>query len=672
MRDGRWLRLVAAATFAVFGMCGVARAQDLAPALGPLAASVGLGTSGSWTILTDHGRVVLSNQDEGGALRYYTTPWQGDRIAGRSAGVRVQAVGMGNAAGGLIYNVRDSFPRWIALVVTADKQLVVYARQQTGVVEAKRMALPGGVHADGELLQVSERGGTTTLFANGVSIGELTLAAPGQAPQDNPVGIVAVAPGRIAFRDFAFGQAVVPRAGGDDRVPGRPGPVAGNDDRIPSHPQQTPDQPPAPAPTPATEARRWPVPRLDPLASDLLGASMGILAHEFGHFMIGELQIPATGPEEDVADEFAAMVFVDNMRDMPEQAAGMALSMAKFWWYSAQDGGEKHQPPWFDEHAPDRMRFAQIMCMLYGAAPQMFEQVMQQTGIPERTRARCIDDERKRHAAWDRLLRDHRRQGVDPVMPGTLAASTPGGTVTVEFQEPKTPQFKVLESFLQRSHMLETAAALLTKLYVLPRDTKIVVRECGQVNCFYRPSDGSVTMCYEMLAYVLQTFARHEGTGTTDQQKPTATPASTTPSTTPTPTTPTPTTPTPGEAAGKTMNLAQFLAGTWQLQQRADNGVVDEILVEAHPDGTYRARHDAGIPGKAKLVVGVVGRWSATPAPGPRMFDLTLTPVQWSPREVCGQAGNCQPLNLPPTHVRVQIVDRNTLASDQGQATRVQ
>ena len=646
---------------ALLGWAGrPAAAQDLAPALGPLAASVGLGAQGSWTVLTERGRVVLSDPDDPGAIRFYSIPWQGDRLTGRSTGVRVLATGMDGAAGGLVYSVREDFPRWVALVVTADKNIVLYVRQETGLVELKRVPIPGGLHPEGELLQISERGGLTILLANGVEVGRLTMATAGTTPEDRPVGIVAIGPGRFGFRDFAFGQAVVPRiAGGDDRIPGRPAPTAGRDDRTPTRPDTT-----VPAPTPAStpaEARRWPVPQLDPLAANVLGATMGIFAHEFGHFVINELSIPATGPEEDVADEFAAMQFVDNMRDMPEAAASMALAMAKFWWYIAEDRGDK-QPPWFDEHAPDRARFGRVMCMLYGAAPQLFEDVMQQTGIPERTRARCIDDERKRHAAWDNLLRGHRRRGVDPVMPGDLDPATPGKRMTIEFRAPRDHRFDPLVTFFKQTRMLETAAELVTKLYVLPRDTKIIVEECGVANCFYRPSDGSVTMCYEMLAFVMDVFNHHEGSsGPVAADKPPAPEASAPPP------------PPPVARQGASgMNLAAFLAGTWHLVNRGDNGVVDDIQIEAMADGTYRAHHNAGRPDGAKLAVGVLGRWSTEPAAGDRDFQLTLTPVQWSPRQFCGGDGKCQPLDLGPTRLVVTVVDRNTLLSAQGRATRIQ
>jgi hypothetical protein len=609
----------------------------------------------------------LSDADDAGAIRFYSVPWQGDRGLGRSAGVRVQAAGMDGAGAGLIYAIRDEYPRWAALIVTPDKSVAIVARQATGLSEVKRMPIPGGPHAEGELLQISERGGVTTMLANGVEVAHFNMATNGAAPVAGPVGIVAIGPGRFSYGGFAFGQEVLAQAPGDDRVPARSAPVAGNDDRVPA-----PVRGSAPA-TPVADGRRWQVPQLDPLAANVLGATMGIVAHEIGHFVIGELKIPATGPEEDVADEFAAMVFVDNMRDMPEQAGSMALSMAKVWWYSAEDHGDAQQPEWFDEHAPDRARFGRIMCMLYGASPRNFEPVMEQTGIPERTRARCIDDERKRHLAWDSLLRSHRRRGVDAVMPGDLDPATPGKRMNVVFEAPKTQAYAPLRVFLERSRMLDTAGDLMSRLYVLPRDTKLVVRECGDTNAFYNSDDGSVNLCYEMVAWVLATFAKHEGVSGPVAGD--ATPAQ------PMPSQPMPSQPAPSRPAGTpagppppatTFNIAAFLEGSWRLKTTEDKGVTDDILVQASADGTYRGRHDVSIPNADHVTIGVVGRWSAEATANPRTYNLVLTPQQWSPRQICGKGGSCAPLDLDETRITVQIKDRNTLVSDQGQVTRVE
>ena len=298
--------------------------------------------------------------------------------------------------------------------------------------------------------------------------------------------------------------------------------------------------------------------------------------------------------------------------------------------------------------------------MLYGANPQMFEDVMQQTGIPTRTRARCIDDERKRHAAWDQLLRGHRRKGIDPGMPGDLDPSTPGKTVAVVFDTPKNQQFNQFKTFLQRSRMIDTLATLLTKLYVLPRDTKLQVTECGVVNAFYNSEDGSVTLCYEMLQEVMNVFAKAEGSdgppAGDERQKPPPNP------------------PTPQPRSEDTFNLAQFLTGIWRLQQHSDKGTTDDILVQAMPDGTYRARHDVQVPGMTQhVVIAVLGRWSAEAAQGQGTFHLVLQPQQWTPSQLClAPDGSCRPLNMSPTNMIVQIRDRNTLASAAGLATRVQ
>src|SRR5690606_21166510 len=47
------------------------------------------------------------------------------------------------------------------------------------------------------------------------------------------------------------------------------------------------------------------------IASVYYGLVRSIFAHEFGHALIGELQLPSTGPEEDAVDIYSALQIVE-------------------------------------------------------------------------------------------------------------------------------------------------------------------------------------------------------------------------------------------------------------------------------------------------------------------------------------------------------------------------
>ena len=182
---------------------------------------------------------------------------------------------------------------------------------------------------------------------------------------------------------------------------------------------------------------------------------MFITFHEYGHFMAGELKLPVTGPEEDMADEFAAMTWIEVLKKHPEMAP-LALGGAKFWFFLAyRKGAQQSQPPWYDEHAPDARRFGAVLCMLYGAYPEYFGSVIDKLRMPDARRQSCVQQAGRRAEAWKTLLRPHRRAGVNVNFPGDLPAETKGGRITADYQPSKTPEGEMM-------HTPETGASART------------------------------------------------------------------------------------------------------------------------------------------------------------------------------------------------------------------
>jgi hypothetical protein len=228
-RVRRLLLCCVSASAVLSGSFARVTAQDLGGLLGPLASQVGLGQSGSWTASAENGWFVLSDPNDAGAVRFYTLPWQGD-VQGRSVGVRVQASSSATGSAGLLYRVQDRDPRWLAFVVARQRTIALYARTASGLSTMKEVDIPGGVHPEGEWLQISERSGVATLWANGSLVAQLDVPS-GRNPEE-PVGVLAIGPGRFAFRAFAFGPAIPTAQGGDDRIP--TGSPPGDDERGPT------------------------------------------------------------------------------------------------------------------------------------------------------------------------------------------------------------------------------------------------------------------------------------------------------------------------------------------------------------------------------------------------------------------------------------------------------
>jgi hypothetical protein len=117
--------------------------------------------------------------------------------------------------------------------------------------------------------------------------------------------------------------------------------------------------------------------------------------HEFGHALVGELNLPIVGKGEDAADEVATLILAPN-----ENGQKVALAAAAAFQKLA---GEHEQNAFADEHSLDAQRVVSIVCLLYGADSK-YQQIAQGLGMTADRLAKCKRDWADRTKAWDKLM----------------------------------------------------------------------------------------------------------------------------------------------------------------------------------------------------------------------------------------------------------------------------
>ncbi len=226
------------------------------------------------------------------------------------------------------------------------------------------------------------------------------------------------------------------------------------------------------------------------IALFVLGNTLFTFYHEIGHALIHALDLPVVGREEDAVDGFAAVMMIPDEPD--DFMDALVISAADGWLLYAAEIEEKGGDgiPFWAEHSLDEQRFFSTACLIVGSDPEGFADYASDVGLPRSRTETCEVDFYQMRRGWRRLLADHlvetRGQGR--------------GQVLIAYQRPKTTAIADLQSFLERSGILEAAAEAINTLIHLPSDIPVTVSSCNVAGAYYIPARRSVVLCYELIA----------------------------------------------------------------------------------------------------------------------------------------------------------------------------
>ncbi|WP_240231436.1 DUF4344 domain-containing metallopeptidase [Devosia lacusdianchii] len=455
----------------------------MAGIMGPLADAISnADAKDGWELFFEDNWLVIVNSATASSERVFTMPVgplnSGQRVTTLEVGVLPpqgeKASDFPLSAAGILIESSDKSNSCIGEITGAGDGLVLCFGPDGKSTEIGRLA--GAAKGGGQdVLQFIEEPGYGEFRLNGETIGQIS----NDPALGGDIGVLAYERGEFYVGGFSITEGSATSAGGSSPF-GKPPTVGG------AVPMFGGDQ-----------AR---------LIGVYLGLTNSIFFHEFGHALIGELQIPSTGPEEDAVDIYSALKVVDPTMypsdDEQTNAIGREVAMysALQWYYSGKLAEEQgSETPWQDEHTPDLKRFRNVFCVMYGGNPAMFSNLAEQIGFDENTLARCDEEFNKQSRAWRTILAPHTR--VDAWNPeGQLPVDAPGAAVEVVFEQSQSAIGQFLVETMGDG--LKGFAADLSKTYALPRTVTVTYKDCGELNAWYDPSEGSITMCYDLIEYL--------------------------------------------------------------------------------------------------------------------------------------------------------------------------
>jgi Putative metallopeptidase len=137
----------------------------------------------------------------------------------------------------------------------------------------------------------------------------------------------------------------------------------------------------------------------------LVGPLFDTCLHEFAHALFDMLQVPVLGREEDAADQVSAYIMLHLGKAEARRLIGGTAYAYKTEAEAATATPTVKQ--FADVHGTPAQRFYNLLCIAYGADPQLFGDMVEKGDLPKERADDCKDEYRQVAHAYEKLISQH-------------------------------------------------------------------------------------------------------------------------------------------------------------------------------------------------------------------------------------------------------------------------
>jgi Putative metallopeptidase len=139
----------------------------------------------------------------------------------------------------------------------------------------------------------------------------------------------------------------------------------------------------------------------------VVGPFLDTVLHEFAHALFDYLDIPILGREEDAADQVSAYIYLQLGKT---EARRLIMGTVYTYMLEVEDTDPPSMAEFADEHSTSEQRRFNLLCIAYGADPELFEDVAAWGGLPEERADICEEEFEHIAHAYHTLIGPH----IDP------------------------------------------------------------------------------------------------------------------------------------------------------------------------------------------------------------------------------------------------------------------
>jgi len=136
----------------------------------------------------------------------------------------------------------------------------------------------------------------------------------------------------------------------------------------------------------------------------VVGPFLDTILHEFAHALFDYLAIPVLGREEDAADQVSAYIYLQLGTD---EARRLIMGTVYAYMLEVEDTDPPSMAEFADEHSTTEQRRFNLLCMAYGANPELFKDVAAWGGLPQERADICVEEYELIEYACQTLIGPH-------------------------------------------------------------------------------------------------------------------------------------------------------------------------------------------------------------------------------------------------------------------------
>jgi len=139
----------------------------------------------------------------------------------------------------------------------------------------------------------------------------------------------------------------------------------------------------------------------------LVGPFVDTVLHEFAHALFDYLDVPVLGREEDAADQVSAYIYLQLGK---AEARRLITGTVYAYMREVQDTDPPTMEEFAAEHSTSEQRAFNLLCIAYGADPELFEDITTLWGLPQYRVDICEEEYELLSLAYQTLIGPH----IDP------------------------------------------------------------------------------------------------------------------------------------------------------------------------------------------------------------------------------------------------------------------